>query len=76
MTTSPFCLSIETESGVSHQYGFHLGTDERLAREIVEEKFRARVRAGLPVVTMALMRDRRMVDCYLGDRWSSETVEA
>lgn len=74
--SSPFVLSIETSSGVSEQHPFHLGTDERLARQIAVEKYNARVANGLPVVTVALMRDGRMVDCYVGDRWASEyTVE-
>lgn len=72
MTTTPFCLSIETAAGESHQHGFHLGTDLALARQIAVEKYNARVAFGLPVVTVALMRDRKMVDCYLGDRWASE----
>lgn len=67
----PFVLSIETESGKSEQYGFHLGTDERLARQIAEEKFHARVRFGLPVVTVALIRGAKLVDTFYGDRWHS-----
>jgi len=65
---STFTLSIETTEGQSFQYGFHLGTDERLARQIAEERFHARVNNGLPVITVAILRDGRMVDCY-GGRW-------
>lgn len=73
MTTfSPFVLSIEVAAGRSIQYGFHLGTDERLARQIAEEKFNARVAHGLPVVTVALMRDRRIVDVFDG-KWFNAT---
>ncbi len=64
----PFILSIETTSGVSHQHGFHLGTDETLARQIAEERFHGRVAAGLPVVTVALLRDHRIVDVFDG-KW-------
>jgi hypothetical protein len=73
MTTSPFVLSIETTSGQSIQHGFHLGTDERLAREIAAEKFHARVRHGLPVVTVALLRDRKLVDVYDGTWFNADT---
>jgi len=66
--TTPFVLSIEVEPGRAVQHGFHLGTDERLARELAEERYHARIAHGLPVVTVALMRGGRMVDCY-GGRW-------
>lgn len=67
-----FTLSIEDRPGQSFQYGFHLGTDEVLARKIAAEKFHARVAYGLPVVTVALMRDRKVVACYYGGTWSDE----
>ena len=69
--TQPFTLSIEITAGQSFQHGFHLGTDERLAHQIAEEKFHARANNGLPVVTVALMRNGKMVDCY-GGRWFRE----
>ena len=31
-----FTLSIETTVGNCHQYGFHIGTDEKLARQIAK----------------------------------------
>jgi hypothetical protein len=68
MTFSPFVLSIETTAGQSVQHGFHIGTDERLARQVAEEKFNARVKHGLPIVTVALMRHGRIVDVFDG-RW-------
>ena len=68
----PFTLSIEDVAGHSFQYGFHLGTDEKLARQIAEEKFRGRVQFGLPVVTVALFCGAKMVDCFLGDCWQSQ----
>jgi hypothetical protein len=64
--TDPFILSIETSHGHSFQHGFHLGTEERLARQIAEEKFHARVKHGLPVITVALIRAGKLVDCYDG----------
>jgi hypothetical protein len=36
-----YTLSIEYPDGTVKQYGFHLGTDLRLARQIAEEKFAA-----------------------------------
>ncbi len=64
--TRPFTLSIEPLNGKAFQYGFHLGTDERLARQIAEEKFHARNKHGMPTVTVALLRNGKMVDCYDG----------
>lgn len=73
--SSPFVMSIEIAEGRSAVHGYHLGTDERLARSIVEERFHGRVKFGLPTVTIALMRDRKVVDVFDGSRWSSELVE-
>lgn len=67
--TTPFCASIETTEGVSHQHGFHLGTDEHLARELCESLFRERITSNRPVRTIGLMRDGKLVDCFYGDRW-------
>ncbi len=72
MTFAPFCLWIETTPGKSVQHGFHLGTDEKLARQIAEEKFNARVEHGLPVVTVALMRNRKIVDVFDG-KWFNQS---
>lgn len=66
-----FTLSIETEPGKSRMYGFHLGTFEYLARQIVEEKFASFVKHGHPVVTMGLMLNGRLFDCYDG-QWHSQ----
>lgn len=68
--SDPFTLSIEDTAGHSFQHGFHLGTDEGLARQIAEEKFNARVEHNLPVVTVALMHKGKMIDCYDG-RWAN-----
>jgi hypothetical protein len=64
----PFTLSIEPTDGKSFQHGFHLGTDEHLARQIAEEKFHARNKHGMPTVTVALIREGKLVDCYDG-KW-------
>ena len=63
-----FVLSIEDFAGHSFQHGFHLGTDEKLARQIAEEKFHARVANNMPVVTVALFLGNKMFDCFDG-RW-------
>ena len=70
---STFSLSIEPVIGKSFQYGFHLGTDEKLARQIAEEKF-------LPATRPACSRGRsrsfakaRLVDCFYG-QWQSEEI--
>ncbi len=68
----PFTMSIEETAGSSKQYGFHLGTDEKLAREIVQDKFKARVSHHIPTVTIALVRDKKIVDVFYGDKWASE----
>lgn len=70
--TSPFTMSIEESFGNSKQYGFHLGTDEKLARTIVEDKFKARVSHHMPTVTIALILDKKIVDVFYGDKWASE----
>jgi hypothetical protein len=67
--TTTFTLSIEETAGNSFLHGFHLGTDERLARQIAEEVFNARVKYGQPIVTVALIRDRKLVDVFDGT-WS------
>jgi hypothetical protein len=68
--TTPFTMSIEYAPGESKQHGFNIGTDEALARTIVADLFHARVRAGLPVIAVALMRDGKLVDCY-DNVWAS-----
>lgn len=69
MTT--FTLSIEPVGGSAFQHPYHLGTDERIAREFAEEIFRNRVETGRPTVTVALIRDRRIVDVFDGS-WDSD----
>lgn len=57
----PFTLLVETTAGKTHQHGYHLGTDERIARLIAEEYFRAR-----KVVTVSLMLAGRTYDVFNG----------
>ena len=67
----PYVLSIEETHGKSKQHGFHLSTDLKLAKQIAAEKFHARVKYNMPVVTVALMQNNKIVDCYDG-KWASE----
>ena len=72
MTAEVYCLSIEPTEGATFQHGFHLGTDLRLAKQIAEEKFRARNSHNMPTRTVALIQKGKLVDCYDGRSWSSE----
>jgi len=65
-----FELSIEPVGQVAFRAGYHLGTDEKVARQMAEERFHGRNRTGLPTCTVALIRDRRVFDVYDGV-WSS-----
>jgi len=67
---NPFTLSIETTVAIATSTVFHLGIDEKLARQIAKEKFHARRKHDLPVVSVGLMRLGRMLDWYDGD-WGS-----
>jgi hypothetical protein len=70
--SSPFTLSIEQPLSTD-QYGYHLGTDEKLARQIILEKMQARIKYNMPVISMALMRDRKIVDVLYRDcKWHSD----
>ena len=68
-----YTLSIETKPGESYQHGYHLGTDLDLAKSIAVDRYHGRVREGMPTVTVAIMKDGKLVDCYYGDKWHSET---
>jgi hypothetical protein len=72
MSDDPFCMSIEAEPLKGRLHGFHLGTDEGMARTIVMDHFDAMVRNKQPVITIALMRRSRIVDVFNGE-WSSNT---
>ncbi|MBS3648831.1 hypothetical protein KEU06_09455 [Pseudaminobacter sp. 19-2017] len=67
----PFTLSIETDAG-TYRHGFHLGTIERLARELAEEIcLKRRPQRGTRIVTVALCRFESIVDVFDGKDWSN-----
>jgi hypothetical protein len=68
----PFVLSIEPVEGSSFKHGFHLGTDERVARQIAIEMFDARNANAIPTRTVALFRYGKMLDVYDGAGWTSD----
>ena len=68
----PFTMSIEDKEGHSYQHGFHLGSQEALARSLVQSQFHDRRKARLPTVTIALMREGKIIDVFYGDKWQSE----
>ena len=49
--------------------GFHLGTDENVARQIAEERFHGRNKFGMWTESVALIRNRRALGFYDGE-WS------
>ena len=68
-----YILSLEREPGVTVFHGFHLGTIERLARQICEEKMRTCRENDLPMLTMGLMQDGKLVDTlYRSGVWHSD----
>lgn len=71
-TPSPFTLSVETDAG-TYTHGFHLGTIESVAVHCAEEFYRNRksLKIGTRIVTVALMRDGKVFDCFDGFKWSS-----
>ena len=68
--TEPFWLSIEPINGPSRVHGFHLGTDERIARELAVEVF-----IGTMARTVALMRYGKLHDVYDGRDWHSDAMD-
>lgn len=73
--SDPFIASIETSAG-TFQYGFHLGTDPRVARQEAERLFKNppshRMQTGSYVISVALMMNRKMYDCFDGHEWESQ----
>ena len=69
MASTPYTLSIEPTGKPAFVHGFHLGTDAVVARQIAEEMFHARNKAGEHTTTVALIRDRKFVSFYDGE-WS------
>jgi hypothetical protein len=70
-TPSPFLLSIEPVGGKAYTHGYHLGTDEKIAREFAQELW-TRVNNGIGCTTVALIRERRIYDVWDGVQWVSE----
>lgn len=66
--SQPFILSIQPVAGASFQHGFHLGTDEAVARRIAEERFENRNLLGMHTRSVALIRDDEIWGVYDG-RW-------
>lgn len=80
MAAEPYTLSIEPIDGKTFLHGFHLGTDLRLAKQIAEEKFRARNSSPvekdldgrtMKTRTVALKQGGKLVDVFDGE-WASE----
>ncbi len=63
---STYTMSIEPVDGPSFINGFHLGTIESVARDLCVERFHGRNAADMPTRTIALIRNRRIVDVYDG----------
>lgn len=80
MTNSPevFTATIEpvskklTDPPIHH--GFHLGTDELVAREMVPTIMVEWSNRVGPIRTVALWRHGRIVDVWLGDCWESDLL--
>jgi hypothetical protein len=73
----PYTMSIETKPGETYQHGFHLGTIERTAREIVQDKMRTCRENDWPAVTMGLLWDGKLVDTlYRDGTWHSASHKA
>lgn len=71
-----FTMSIEVVEGCAYQHPYHLGTQERIARECVMRQFHDRKVSGLHTVTIALIYNCRIVDVYYGDKWHSQLHDA
>ena len=69
-----FFLSMERRIGEKPElHGFHLGTVEKIARTIVEEKMQCCCENGWPMITMGLLRDGKVFDViYRDGRWHSQ----
>lgn len=66
-----FTASVETDAG-TYRHGYHLGTQEDLARNIIEEIARGAPRMGTRIVTVALMKDGKIEDVYDGRDWVND----
>ena len=74
-SSNVFELSIEPVGGATYRDGFHLGTDEVIARRLAVEAFHQRTpKVGTAIRSVALFREGKMVDCYDG-HWASDLHE-
>ena len=74
---SVFLASIETTTKGTFTHGYHLGTDERVARACAEQLLGLKWSAALgwfDVRTVGLMRDGQLIDTFDGD-WSSVMLD-
>ena len=70
--TQPYVLSIETDQG-TYLHGYHLGTQEKLAREIAVSAWHNLIpNQGRYIRTVALKQNGRIVDVYMGQQWESD----
>ena len=73
---TPFLLSIEPVNGASFRAGFHLGSDEAVARAIVVERFSGRNAYGMATRSCALLdANGAIVDVFSGT-WASNDMDA
>ena len=72
----PFVASIEPCNGPTFQHGYHLGTNETIAREFVREIFTRHTQAGTGLYTVALLRNGHIVDVWDGRDWLNDTLDA
>lgn len=74
LSSSPFNLSIKPRGDApAFFHGFHLGTNELLARRLAEERFRGLLTQGKSTESVALIRDGKLVAAYDGE-WSDGYV--
>lgn len=70
---SMFTMTIEpVTGGPAVEHGFHLGTDETVARQLAEERCRHGV--APEARTVALHRDGRIIDVFDGGEWQSDLL--
>jgi hypothetical protein len=71
-----YCLSIETDAG-SYMHGFHLGTDESIARKCAETIcLHYTPRMGTRIATVGLVAHGKLVDVFDGSGWVNAAIEA
>lgn len=74
-TSHVFELSIEPVGAPTYRDGFHLGTDESIARRLAEEAFKYRTpKVGTGIRSVALFLGGKLFDCYDG-LWASDLHE-